>query len=67
MRRVKTTASLILNARAPNFQHILLTNCASETGSVQVMVQAMSYHVFAAAILQLSHELNTTAGVASIC
>jgi len=42
-------------------------NSAAETGSAQVMVQATSYHIFAATTLQLRHELHTTSGLAPIC
>lgn len=48
------------------FHSILMSNCTAETGSVQAVVQATSYHIFAAATLQLRHELNTAAGVALI-
>jgi len=45
-----------------------MPNHSAEAGFLQAVVQAMlSYHIFAAATLQLRHELNTAAGAASIC
>lgn len=45
-----------------------MPNHSADAGFAGVVVQAMlSYHVFAAAILQLRHELHTAAGAAAIC
>lgn len=47
---------------------ILMPNHSADAGFAGVVVQAMlSYHVFAAATLQLRHELHTAAGAAAIC